>query len=267
MRARFSLLIGACVLSLVGTASAQDLPTTHDCGITITPDDLTSSIQETQDFWGPVRKHLLSQECEVGQAGPRTEAAVYLKSVHDALHDRLFGQGEEEAKDLIHYLGHRLRMFETLRRLRVAVADDAVLYALIQKWHDDLWNIHKLPEAEQVGKVDALARHMTDEMKARGLDEARVAEAAKQWAQLATIDEKMAATAAGRMMIHFENKAADLNPQVSETLRQISEASDWVLITRETGREIGRADFLKAHSYLNECRTKQAAAVGTGVNR
>lgn len=267
MRARPAIAAVLGVFFSFGVAQAQDLPTTHDFGITITPDDLTTSIQETQDFWGPVRKHLLSADCTLATIELRTEAAAFLKSLHDAMHDQLFGKGEPEAHDLIQYLGHRMRMFEVYRRLRTAVGDDAALVALIGTWQYELRNVHKLPAAERAAPLAALPLRMVEEMKSRGLDEQRTAEAAKLWALQADVDAKMAGTLAGAIMIDFENKAAGLDVKVAETLRHISEAADWVLIIRETGREIGRADFLAANAYLTECRGKQAAAVGGAIAR
>src|SRR4051812_20433580 len=48
--AAFAALV---VLVASTSAFAQDIPTTTEFGITITSDNLTDAIQETQDFWGP----------------------------------------------------------------------------------------------------------------------------------------------------------------------------------------------------------------------
>lgn len=264
MRLALVAVLGSLLFS--ASTQAQDLPTTHDHGITVTPDHLTIAIQETQDFWGPVRKHLLSTECTLGDASPRTEAVAFLKSVHDGLHHRLFDQTEADALDLITFLGHRLRSFEVYRRIRTTLADDVVTLAIVETLQKDLREIHQLPAVERPAHRIALNDKLVAIVKARGATEEKVV-AAKQLIdlQLAVLDQ-IAATGAGQMMIDYEGKAKHLDPAVGRLLLEISTAADWVLITREAGREIGRADFLAACTSLHELRAKQTALLpGTTI--
>lgn len=264
---RCSLWSVVCFAMMFGTAAAQDLPTTHDNGITITPDILAESIQESQDFWGPVRKYLTSEDCTVGDPQHRAEAVAFLKTVHDELHHRLFQQTEVEAMDLIKYLGHRIRMFEVYRRLRTEIADDVLLFGVIQHWEQSLRDVHSSPKAEHAAKIDALIVSMNDVGRKHGLADAKIEAAAKLWKVQGQVVQQMAETAAGQMMLETEEKAKKLNLYVGEILLHISTAADWVLIVREPAQPIGRLDFLKSYASLAEIRAKLVAAATTGSLR
>jgi len=263
----FVLALGSiCCFS--STLQAQDLPTTHDHGITISPDHLTGAIQDSQDFWGPVRKYLVSAECSIEAESRRAEAVAYLKRIHDGLHERLFNGTETEAVDLVNYLGHRLRMFEVYRKLRTTVADDALLVGLIRDWENEFRSIHKLPLAEQPAKAELLVAEMSRKMQAAKLDDAKHAEAVKLWRiQMAVVDQ-MSATSAGKMMIDFETTEGDKLPvEVGALLLTISSAADWVLITRQAEASIGRDSFVKAFAELQHLRVKYETALKPAQNR
>ncbi|MCE9605808.1 MAG: hypothetical protein K8U03_13010 [Planctomycetia bacterium] len=263
----FALAFGL-ICSMASGLQAQDLPTTHDHGITISPDHLTGAIQDSQDFWGPVRKYLVSEECSIDEAARRAEAVAFLKRVHDGLHERLFNGTETEAVDLVDYLGHRLRMFEVYRKLRTTVGDDALLVGLIRDWEAEFRSIHKLPLAEQAAKADQLVIEMTRKMQLGKLDEAKIVEASKLWKIQASVVEKMSATHAGKMMIHFETTEGDkLAVEVGALLLTISSAADWVLITREVETSIGRDAFVKAYAELQNLRGKYETALKPAQNR
>jgi hypothetical protein len=267
MRSILSLLSLVGVLAFGSTARSQDLPTTNDHGITITPDHLTGAIQESQDFWGPVRKHLVSDACDVASADLRTAAVDFLKKVHDGLHNRLFERTEADALDLITYLGHRLRRFEVYRRLRSIIGDDAVMVVLMQNWEKEFRNIDVLPEAEKAAGVEALLTSMHDAMKKAGTADDKITAADALWKTQGAVFQQMAATGAGKMMIEFEAEAGKLDPAVIALLLDISNTADWVLIVREEGREIGREDFLKAWEQWQKHCDKQTADSKTTVNR
>jgi hypothetical protein len=269
MRFRLSAVCCACVLSsFVAATSAQDLPTTHDHGITITPDHLTTAIQDTQDFWGPVRKYVVSDEFNVASSELRGEAVAFLKVVHDGLHDRLFQKTEAEALDLIHYLGHRLRRFEVYRRLRATIADDGLMLSLLEKWEQKYREIDQGPAAERAARTDALLAEVRQTMEAAKLPADKLAAAQELWTTQARVFQNMSSTEAGKMMVEFETKAAQLDPQVSTLLLHISNAADWVLITRGDDQlQIGRSDFVSAWDRLHELRGKQTAAAPTAIQR
>jgi hypothetical protein len=265
MRLALVAVLGTSLFA--ASAVAQDLPTTHDHGITITPDHLTNAIQESQDFWGPVRKHLLGADCTLGDPSPRTEAVTFLKSVHDGLQHRLFEQTEADADDLIVFLGHRLRSFEVYRRLRTTLNDDVLTLAVLETLRKDLREINQLPEVERAAPRAALSDKLVALVKSRGAADHTVA-SAKQLVdiQLAVL-QSVASTEAGKMMIDFESKAKKLDTSISRLLLEISTAADWVLIVREEGREIGRTDFVTACAVLRELRTKQTAQLPGATTR
>jgi len=250
-----------------GVAGAQDLPTTHDHGITITPDHLADAIQETQDYWGPVRKHLLGTECKLGEVTPRTEAVAFLKSVHDGLHERLFEKTEQDAMDLITFLGHRLRMFEVYRRIRTTLGDDALTLELIGTFQRDLRQINMQPEAERPAQIQALVARLTTDMESHGVTGEKLVAAGQLWSLQIRVIEQISATEAGKMLNDFEVQASKLDQQVGELLLAISTASDWVLVVREQGRPIGCEDFLRALSDVNGLHAKQTANGKTTVTR
>jgi hypothetical protein len=263
----FVLALGS-ICCLASGAQAQDLPTTHDHGITVSPDHLTSAIQDSQDFWGPVRKYLVSAECSIDESARRAEAVAFLKRIHDGLHERLFNGTEAEAVDLINYLTHRVRMFEVYRKLRATTADDALLVGLIRDWEAEYRSIHKLPLDQQSVKAEALVAETIRKMQAAQLDETKVAEAGKLWKIQAAVVEQMCATEAGKMMVHFETTEGDkLSREVGSLLLTISSAADWVLITREVPSTIGRESFVKAFAELQHLRVKYETALKPGQNR
>ena len=267
MHIRLSLLGLGLALSLCSAVTAQDLPTTTDHGITITPDDLTNAIQQTQDFWGPVRKLLHSEECTIAELAKRKEAAAFLKQVHDNLHTRLFEMGDEVAMDLIDYLGKRLRMYEVYRKLRATIGDDAVTYVLVDRWGYDFRVLHLLPKNEQPAKIAELLVRMNEEMKAAGVAEAKLADAAKLWTVQADVIEKMAATGAGQMMLDYERKGFALEKSVGDLLADISLSADWAQIINAPSATIGREDFVKAWSSLTESRDLRPTASQPVINR
>jgi hypothetical protein len=267
MRMRISLFGLGLALSICTAVPAQDLPTTTDYGITITPDDLTTAIQQSSDFWGPVGKHLGSAECKISDAAKRKEATQFLKKVHDSLHNRLFEQGDEVAMDLINYLGIRLRMFEVYRKIRATIGDDAVTYVLIDRWGYDFRVLHLLPQDQQPAKIAELLARMNEEMKAAGVDDAKAAAAAALWTVQADVIQKLAATGAGQMMLDFERQGFGLEKSVGDLLADISLAAEWAQLANVPTAEIGREDFLKAWGSLKEYRDLRSTAAQSVINR
>jgi len=267
MRIRHSLVGVGFVLSMIVAAPGQDLPTTTDHGITITADDLTTAIQQTQDFWGPVRKHLHSEECTIADMAKRKEAAAFLKQVHDNLHTRLFEMGDEVAMDLIDYVGKRLRMYEVYRKIRATIGDDTVTYTLVDSWGYEFRKLHLLAKEEQPAKIAELLGRMNEDMKAAGLDDAKIAAAAKLWIIQADVIQKMAATGAGQMMLDYERQGWALEKTAGDLLADISLAADWAQIANASTAEIGREDFVKAWASLKEFRDLRPTASQPVINR
>jgi hypothetical protein len=256
----------SCFL-FAASARAQDLPTTHDHGITITPDHLTAAIQESQDFWGPVRKYLAAADCTLGDASPRAEATAFLKQIHDGLHGRLFGDSEADAMDLVLFLGHRLRGYEVYRRLHVTLADEAAMLAVLETSQRVFREINRAPAEEQPAQRTELAEKLVAELRTRGTPAEKLAEAEKLVKTLIEVNRQMSSTGAGQMLVGFEAKAKQLDQQVAALLREITIAADWVQIVRTEGVEIGRADFVKAVADLKHLRGNQTAAAEGATTR
>jgi hypothetical protein len=267
MRIRLSLLGLGLALSLCTAVPAQDLPTTTDHGITITPDDLTTAIQQSQDLWGPVRKLLHSEECTIGETAKRKEALAFLKMVHDSLHSRLFEMGDEVAMDLIDYLGKRLRMYEVYRKLRTTIGDDNATYLLVDRWGYEFRVLNLKPESERPAKIAELLSLMDEQMKAAGIAAEKIVEANKLWTIQADVTQKMCATGAGKMMLDHERKGFDLEPSVGNLLADISLAADWAQIANPSTAEIGKDHFVKAWASLKEARDLRSTAAQPVINR
>ncbi len=258
----------ALLFTLCGAASGQDLPTTTEHGITIGPDELVAAIQESQDFWGPVRTYLVSPDCTALTQVEREQAVAFLKRIHEGLQQRLFDRTEADAIDLVNYLSHRLRMFEVYRGLRAAIADDALTVGMIQEWEKAFREIHTHPVDQRAPKISALVTRMEGRMQAAGLEAAKVAAAQKLWVVQADVVEKMSTTGAGQMMIDFEILGCtEVTIPVGQFLLDVSSAADWVVITREPATTIGREHFVKAYSELAELRTKYASVTSGTTTR
>lgn len=241
------------------SASAQDLPTTTEFGVTITADQITDAIQESQDFWGPVRSYLAS-DAFPGEKAARESAGALLKRVNDELQRRLFDADEPTAQDLIQYLTHRLRKFELYRRLRVELANDAALAALVERWEHAQREIGTLPEAERPERQKGVLALLPDEMAALGVPAEKASQTLPLWQHLAGVQARMCGTEAGKCIMVYEQDAQQLDRAAGEVIGRVAAAADWVLIVRVAGHEIGRADFEHALRQLAELRDRRLTA-------
>jgi hypothetical protein len=256
--ARFLVCLSV-VAFVPGMISAQDIKATTEFGITISPDQITDAIQETQDFWVPVRNYVASEAFQVATPETRTQAVTFIKKVHDELHHRLFEMDEATGHDLITYLTHRLRKFEIYRQLRAKINNDAALSTLVERWEKSHRDINLLPETDRAARVQELVALMPEEMSALGLSSEVVDAAKPLWDTQAKCLARMAETGAGKMMISYEHEARKLAPEVGELVRQVTTAADWALITKAGTAGINRKDFNKAWTELAELRGKRLA--------
>lgn len=258
---RISILL-ACVtvFGLATVATAQDqIKTTTEFGVTITPENITDAIQEQQDFWGPVRHHIGTSAFD-GDATIKTQAVEFLKVVHGELQSRLFERDEATAEDLLNYLTTRLRKFAVYRQLRSTIKNDTALAALVERWEKAHRDINGLAAEERPARVKAILILMPDEMAAFGLEKDSIQQSMQLWDLHAQCIAKMAQTSAGKMMIEYEHQAKQLDRQVGDLVRLIATAADWALITKSGAESITRADFEKAWKELTDLRAKALTA-------
>lgn len=259
-------LLSCCLLLVAGFVQAQDLPTTNDLGIEVTPDALLDTIQETTDFWGPVRKHIEGEQFNMASSAERAAAVAFLTKVHDGLHERLFMGDEASAGDLLVYLGHRIRRYELYRQLRPIVADDARLAVLIEHWERVHRDINQVAAGQRAAHVEVVLAKWSGEMEALGLSAEVITRAMPLWQKHAECMDLLRATEAGQMMIAFEGQARHLDPAVAELLRNISLAADWVIVVRGEGEPMGTEQFIAAWDALAHIRNPiETAAQPTAV--
>jgi hypothetical protein len=256
-----SLLAGFVVaLGLATGAVAQDqIKTTTEFGVTITPENITDAIQEQQDFWGPVR-HYIGTAAFDGDPAIKADAVAFLKTVHGELQSRLFERDEATAQDLLEYLTMRLRKFALYRQLRGVINDDAAMVALVERWEKAHREINALAIAERPARVQAILALMPDEMAAFGISAEAVKQATPIWDLHAQCIARMSQTEAGKMMIDYERQAKQLDRRVGELVRLIAMAADWALVVKSGNEGIGRTNFEKAWKDLADLRAKALTA-------
>ncbi|MCA9101484.1 MAG: hypothetical protein R3C10_20495 [Pirellulales bacterium] len=244
------------------TASGQGLETTEDLGLRVTQDDIITAIQEQSEFWPPVRDYVNSRQFDrVADAPTRAEAVVFLKRVHDELHDRLMGEDERRALDLVTYLGHRLRTFTIYRQLRDTVGDEAALVALVEHWDTNQRSLIALPAAERLAGSQRIVAEMRQEMIDQGLSNAVVDKAMPLWSLQGECLTLLLTTDAGKQMVKFDGEVREQRPAVARLVRRVASSAEWASIMQtDTSDPIDRDDFIKAWETLERHEVARTAA-------
>jgi hypothetical protein len=268
MRASWRLLGCCCLWFLAfGSAGAQELETTTEFGVTITPSDITDAVSETQDFWTPVLKYIGSDQFDVAESAIRKQTTEFFNRLHESLYKQLFEGDEEQARDLLDYFCLRLRKIALYRKIRVAVKDDATTVALMEQWEKTFREIQLLPAADRQARVEAMVKLMPDEMAARGVSAEGSSQAQQQWTLLGECMSKMYRTKAGALISKFEVEARQLERPVGELLRKVVTAGDWALITKAGSASAKRADFERSWKELDQFRQKHQTTARTVETR
>lgn len=246
--------LGGLLLAGRALASESEIQATTEFGITIAPDQVYDAIEESSDFWPPVGRHVAGADFQVADAARRREAADFIAEVNQALHDRLFGDDEAAAADLLVYLQARLRVIACYRQLREALADDAALVALKDHWEDQSRQLYLIPQPTRA--VLALERPnlMRDEMQRIGLPAERIEAALPVWKRLSACEAKRNNTAAGRAMLDYERRVMSGDLDQAELIRRVVAAAEWSLIVKPAGRIATKRDFLRAWDAIETQR-------------
>jgi hypothetical protein len=219
-----ALVLAACMLSAAG---AQDLETTTEFGITITPDHITDAIQETQDFWTPVLRYIASDDFAVADAAMRKQVIDFFNRLHESLYKQLFEGDDANARDLLDYLCLRMRKMELYRQLRTTLDSDKAMVALMDRWERTYREIHTLPADQWDERAQAMLQQIPQEMQALGIS---------------------------------EKEARQMDRPVGELLRKITSAADWAMISKPAGKTASRPEFEKAWKSLAKLREQSLAA-------
>jgi hypothetical protein len=252
-----ALVLTACMLA---SSEAQELETSTEFGITITPDNITDAIQETQEFWTPVLRYIASDDFAVADAKMRKQVIDFFNRLHESLYKQLFEGDDANARDLLDYLCLRMRKHELYRQLRATLNNDKALVALMDRWERSYREIHLLPSAERDGRVKAMLEQMPDKMRLLGLSAATCERAGRLWGLQSQCMNRMYKTQAGEIIGKYEKEARQMDLPVGVLLRQITSAADWAMITRPTGKTASRPEFEQAWKSLAKLREQQLAA-------
>lgn len=251
-----------CAVLTANFASGQGLETTDDLGIRITQNDIIQAIQEQSEFWPPVRGHVASEKFDhVADAKTRAEAVAFLKGVHDELHERLMGESEETAMDLIAYLGHRLRVFALYRQVRDTVENEAALVALVDHWDVSQRATLALPAEKRLAHSQEIVAEMRGQMTDLGLSADVIERAMPIWQTQSECLTLLLATDTGRQMVKFDGKIRQQRPAVLRLIRRVAASAEWAAIAQtDTSDLIGRTEFLKAWETLERHEVARTAA-------
>jgi hypothetical protein len=258
MRTIIRIWLGAACLALAsfGVASAQELQTTTEFEVTLTPTMITDGLQETQEFWVPVLRYIRSDEFTAGDAKGRKAATAFFERLHEALFKQLFEADEETARDLLDYFCLRLRKYIIYRHIRDDVKSDLAMAALMDEWEKDFRDVNALPKTEREAKVEAVLKTLPGQMAALGVSASDSEKALKWWKLEGKCMTRMSNTKAGALITTFERDARQMDRSIGELLREIASAADWALITKTGDKCISRPEFEKAWKNLAELRVK-----------
>lgn len=263
--ARIAILVAAVLLpASLAPAHEEIFQTTTEYGVTVTTTDLVDAIQETQDFWYPVRAYIASDKFAAADPATRKQAAEFIRKVNNRLADQLFSQDESKAIDLIGYLSTRLRLFATYRELRTIVGDDPLTMSVKEHWENELRAAHA-HDGERRVEALALARahvqyrvdDVTVDCDARNRCLALFDRAAQLWSR--SHDSQ-----AGKIMLEYEREVNGCDPQLAELIRDIVCAADWAQVVKTEQRVLKRADFERAWVDWRAYRGSRVAASPAG---
>lgn len=259
------IVVPALVFALTGALGSavvaqDDLQPTTELGVTVTPDDIYDSIQETTDFWPPVRAYVGGARFDVATPDAREATEVFLKQAHTFLHHQLFEKDEATAMDLIDYLSWRIRRFTFLRQMREVLNDDALLAALKDDWERLQREANDLPADKQHAAQAAIPTAMASRMNAAGVEKQESDQVLEMWRQIAVCIDHMDATEAGQGMLGFEEQAKSLDLTTGTLIRDVVSAAEWTLIIKPKGTLAEHTDFRPAWDSLLKLRAAHTAA-------
>ncbi len=260
----------APVFALLGTlahpaAAQDDLQPTTELGVTVTPDHIFDAIQETTDYWPPVRAYVAGDKFQVSTPASRKATAAFLKQAHSFLHDQLFEKDDATAMDLIDYLAWRIRKFVFLRQVREMLDDDSLLIVLKDDWEQLQRDANELPIERRAAAHAAIPAEMSRRLLVAGVGGPQVEKIVDLWRQIAICVEHMDATEAGQGMLAFEQQAKNLDRSTATLIRDVVSAAEWTLIIKPSGTLAAHTDFRPAWDSLSKIRAAHTAATSTST--
>lgn len=253
-----SLALSLVAVLGVTTASFGQAASTTEFGITITQDEIISAIQESQEFWAGVRKHVTSDKFAVADTKLRVAGAKFLKDVDAKLGERLFSSDPKVAQDLLDFLAGRLRKFAMYREVRTILADDALLCRVKEHMEMGHRGVCLKPEADRAAASKQLLAEIESMLTTAHVEPAKVAKTMAVWNNLSQNMDKLHNTGVGAMMQECETVIRLGDPKLKHFLSSVARAADWALIAK-TDKPIKTADFIKAWESCLKFDQQQAA--------
>jgi hypothetical protein len=252
-----TLMLAACVtIASSGLARGQELQTTTEFEVTLTPTMITDGLQETQEFWVPVLRHIRSDDFTAGDSKSRKAATAFFERLHEALYKQLFEADEETARDLLDYFCLRLRKYIIYRHIRDEVKSDLAMAALMDEWEKNFRDVNALAKDQREAKVEAILKALPAQMASLGISASDSEKAMKWWKLEGKCMTRMANTKAGALITSFEHDARQMDRSIGELLREIASAADWALITKTGDKCVGKPEFETAWKKLAEFRAQ-----------
>ena len=238
------ILGAACAVFFSGLNLHAELKTSTEFGETVTADELIGNIFELQNFWPGVRKFMVSKSFQTADLEIRRQAADLLAKVDASLTKRL--NHDSEAEDLLNFLAARVRKYRLMRKIRKAVGDDAGFWVMFDHWERSRRLINHAPSEKQAEMADVLLADVQRKMKAGGMSSADVERAMDFWRRLGRNRDRMSGTAAGQLIIGFENQARKGDARTKRLLQAVVRAADWALVTKAENQTVTVNAFRKA---------------------
>lgn len=253
-----SLALSLVAVLGIASASFGQAASSTEYGVTITQDEIISAIQESQEFWAGVRRHMTSDKFAVADPKLRATAAKFLKDVDAKLAERLFSNDPKVAQDLLDFLAGRLRKFHMYRKIRDIVGDDALVCRVKEHWEMGHRGVCLKPEAERAAACKQLLAETESMLTAAHLDPAKVQKTMTVWHDLCHNMDKLHNTGVGGMMQDCETVVRTGDPKLKELLAGVVRAADWALIVK-TDKPVKTADFIVAWESCLKFDQQQAA--------
>jgi hypothetical protein len=262
MRALLVVFVLGVVLSGVphGRANDEILATSTEFGITVTPTQIYDAIQESQEFWAPVRGYIASDKFDEGDPAMRREAAEFIRRVNNRLADQLFSDNEADSIDLIDYLSTRLRIIEVYRRVRATVGDGRVI-PIKSQWESRIRELRELAADARLAALPQAEEELARLYARLDLTSEQADECLRLWRTAVGLYARLIATEAGQIMAEYEREVSTLDPPLATFIADVVWTADWAEITRPERTLMNRASFERAWRQLEPHRRARTARI------
>ena len=247
-----SALLTAAILTLgslcapVDARAADAILTTTELGVTVTSKELFDSLNESNNLWPTIQRHMLSDSFTTGDAATRKEAAAVISDVRSQLHDRLFGQDEAAAEDLLNYVAWSLRRARFYRELREVIGDPTAMNRLRDTWQQ-AYRTHVAPD--KVYDVGPLLTAVRPQLECLELPADKHARSLELFELIGACAARMEATAAGQLIRQVDRDLGDT--PTGDLVRKVVAAADWAAIIKPADVVARKKHFLVAWDELH----------------